>query len=406
MSQLEKPALKIDGSRRLLNRSDEILIRGCQGHKRNHRMLERGYPVFTSKAKGSRFWDVDGNEYIDYLMGFGPIVLGHGDQELIDVVSGTLENGCIFTTAHEAEVKAAELALEINPWAEMVGFVLGGSAATTSAVRIARAYTGRDVILRCGYHGWHGWTAVHPSGVPQVERDLSIEFPYNDLQRLEDLLKEYDGKVAGVIVETVQHTGPAEGFLQGCIDLARRHGAQIIFDEVKTGFRVALGGATEHYKLEPDMATFGKACCNGLPGSYLVGRRDVLDHAAVKDCWLAATFHCELLSLAAMDMVTRRMRSVDGIEHQWKLGRQLMEGVNAACENGGVAYRLEGLPPMPQPIIEPESEKPRVIQMLIGALRRGHYLHPGHCMFFSLAHTEQDVARTVQAVEEAVAELD
>ncbi len=406
MSQIAPRILNIDQSRAMLDRSDQLMIRGCQGHKRSHKMLERGYPVFTRRAKGARFWDVDDNEYVDYLMGFGPIVLGHGDPEVIDAISRTMAGGCIFSTAHEAELRAADLVLELNPWAEMVGFVLGGSAATTSAVRVARAFTDREMILRCGYHGWHGWTAVDPSGVPAGERELSIAFPYGDLDRLEDLLKTHDGKVAGVIVETVQETGPADGFLQGVIDLARDHGALSILDEVKTGFRVAYGGACEHYGLAPDLATFGKACCNGLPGSYVVGRSDVLNHPEVQKCWLAATFHCELLSLAAMEVVTRRLREADGIVHQWTLGRQLMDGVNAACEAAGLGYRLGGLPPMPQPVIEPESDKPRVIQMLIGALRRGHYLHPGHCMFFSLAHSQADVADAVRAVEASLAELD
>ncbi len=406
MSTTPPAALCIDGSRTMLARSDELLIRGCQGHKRNHTMLERGYPVFTKRAKGARFWDVDGNVYLDYLMGFGPIVLGHGDPEVIDVLGRTMADGCIFSTAHEAELRAAELVLELNPWAEMVGFVLGGSAATTAAVRVARAYTGREVILRCGYHGWHGWTANDPAGVPRCERELAIAFPYGDLNRLDDLLKQHDGKVAGVIVETVQEAGPPEGFLETVLELARARGALAIFDEVKTGFRVAFGGASEHYGLAPDLATFGKACCNGLPGSYVVGRHDVLNHPAVQACWLAATFHCELLSLAVMELVTQRLRDACGIAHQWQLGRQLMDGVNAACQRAGMPYRLTGLPPMPQPVIDPEAQKPRVIRMLIGALRRGHYLHPGHCMFFSMAHTEADVAATVRAVEEALDELD
>lgn len=398
--------IQIDKSREYLQASDRTMIRGCQGHKRNHRMLERGYPVFTTRAKGARFWDVDGQDYVDYLMGFGPIVLGHGDEQTAEAVHKTLIDGCIFSTAHESELQAADLALSLNPWAEMVGFLLGGSAATSAAVRIARAYTQRDVILRCGYHGWHDWTAVDPTGVPQVTRDLSIEMPYGDLDALEDLLKKYDNRVAGVIVETVQHAGPPEGYLQGVIDLARKHGAVSILDEVKTGFRVAFGGACEYYGLEPDLATFGKACCNGLAGSYVVGTREVMGNERAQSCWLAATFHCELLSLVAMQVVTQQMRARDGIAHQRRLGERLMEGINDACEKADVAYRLVGLPAMPQPIIEPEDQKPRVIQMLLGALARGFYLHPGHCMFTSLAHTMEDIDATIQAVAEAADELD
>ncbi|MFP4105345.1 MAG: aminotransferase class III-fold pyridoxal phosphate-dependent enzyme [Phycisphaerae bacterium] len=396
----------INRSREMLEASDRILIRGCQGHKRNHKMLERGYPVFATRAKGPRFWDVDGNSYLDYLLGFGPILLGHADPVLNSAVAKQMEQGNIFSTAHEAELRAAELVLELNPWAEMAGLMLGGSAVTAAAIRVARAVTGKDVILRCGYHGWYDWTAVDQTGVPKCTGELSVTFPYNDLNALEDLLKKYDGKVAGVIVETIQEEGPEEGYLQGCIDLAHRYGALCVMDEVKTGFRVAYGGACELYNLKPDMATFGKACCNGLPGSYLVGTREVMGDDRAQACWLAATFHCELLSLVALETVTSEMRRRDGISYQHRLGQRLIDGINKACADGGVAYRLTGHPAMPQPVIEPAEEKPRTIRMLIGALNRGHYLHPGHCMFLSLAHTEADVDATIQAVAEAVDELE
>ncbi len=399
-------ALCIDRSREMLLASDRLIIRGCQGHKRNHTMLERGYPVFASRAKGPRFWDVDGQEYVDYLMGFGPILLGHGDEDLANAVRDRILAGNIFTVAGADEIDLAEMALSINPWAQMVGFFLGGSAATSSAVRVARAYTGRELVLRCGYHGWHDWTSVDATGVPASARELAIEFPYGDLNVLEDLLKTHDNQVAGVIVETIQHAGPPEGYLAGCIELARKHGAVIVFDEVKTGFRVAYGGATEYYGLQPDLATFGKACCNGLPGSYMVGRREILDSEPVRKCWLAATFHCELLSLVAMQTVLAKMRAADGIAHQWKLGERLIEGVNRICAEHEIAYRLTGLPPMPQPVIEPADAKPRTIRFLLGVLARGHYLHPGHCMFFSLAHDEALIDQTLQAVAEAAEELD
>ncbi|MFW5860369.1 MAG: aminotransferase class III-fold pyridoxal phosphate-dependent enzyme [Planctomycetota bacterium] len=394
--------LSIENSRRLLQRSDALMVRGCQGHKRNHMMLERGYPVFASAAKGARFTDVDGNELVDYLMGFGPIVLGHGDPAVAQAVHAQLVDGVIFSTAHERELVVAERLLSLFPWAGRIGFAIGGSAATSQAIRLARAYTGREVILRCGYHGWHDWTAIDPIGVPAGVQAVSCVIPYNDLEALRAALAAQP--VAGVIVETIQESGPDAGYLQGVIDAAREAGAVSILDEVKTGCRVAIGGACELYGLEPDIATFGKAWCNGLPGAFFVGKEEILSDDRCQQAWLAATFHCELASFAALEVVLDRLEREDGIAHQARLGTRFMEGINAACKAGGVGYQLAGHPAMPQPLIL--EDKPKVIRMLQGALQRGHYIHPGHCMFFSLAHTEADIESAIAAVEASIAELD
>lgn len=394
----------IERSRILLAESDTVLIRGCQGHKRSHQMLERGYPVFTSKAAGARFWDADGNEYIDYLMGFGPILLGYNDPAVNTAIKDQIEKGTIYSTAHELEVQTAKRILGLHPWAGMVGFFIGGSATTTGAIRIARAFNGKSRIVRCGYHGWHDWTQPGGPGVPSEVGALTLEFEYGSLESLESVLKGNRDQVACVIVETVQDAGPPEGFLQGCVDLAHAYGAVCIFDEIKVGFRIALGGATEFYGISPDLATFGKACCNGYPGGFVVGSQAFLENEACQEAWLAATFHCDMLSLRAMNTVMDEMIRRDGIEYQRKLGTNLMNGINEACKKGGLSYTLVGHPAMPSPIID-EDDKPKVIEMLLGALGRGYYLHPGHPMFLSLSHTEEDVDGTIRAVEESIAEL-
>ena len=149
----------IEQSKALLDRSDQLIVRGCQGHKRSHDMLALGYPVFTQRAAGARFWDVDGNEYLDYLMGFGPILLGYNDPVVNAAVQAQMEEGTIYSTAHPKELEVAQMLIDLIPAVEMLGFLIGGSAATSAAVRLARAYTGRDKVLRCGYHGWHDWSA-------------------------------------------------------------------------------------------------------------------------------------------------------------------------------------------------------------------------------------------------------
>lgn len=394
----------IDRSTALLNRSDELILQACQGHKRNHQMLSRGYPVFAESAAGARFSDVDGNVYVDYLMGFGPIVLGYDDADFNNAIVNQLTKGTIYSVAHPKEIELAEMLTETIPMAEMVAFVLGGSAGTSAALRISRAFTNRDHVVKCGYHGWHGWTQPDTLGVPAAERALTHIVPYGELDALDDLFKQLDGKVACVIVETIQDNGPPEGYLQGIIDMARQYGAVSIFDEVKVGCRIAFGGAGEHFGLTPDLSVFGKAWCNGFPGSFVAGRKEVMNHERSQNVWLGATFHCDLLSLVAMKTVRDEMLRRDGIAHQWKLGTKLIRGINEICEKSGLGYKILGYGPMPSPVTDP-NDKPRVLKALRGCLRRGFYLHPGHPMFLSLAHTEQDIDGTIEAFRQSVADV-
>ena len=394
----------IEQSKALLDRSDQLIVRGCQGHKRSHEMLELGYPVFTQRAAGARFWDVDGNEYLDFLMGFGPILLGYNDPVVNAAVQAQMEEGTIYSTAHPKELEVAQMLIDLIPAVEMLGFLIGGSAATSAAVRLARSYTGRDKVIMCGYHGWHDWSRTEDEGAPAVIAPFTIKVPYGDLDALEDIFKQNDNEIACVIMETIQGGGPPEGFLQGCVDMAHKYGALCIFDEVKVGFRVAFGGAGEYYGVTPDLTAFAKACSNGYPGSFVAGRKEILGSPQCQSSWMAATFHCDLPSLVSIETVINEVKRRDGIAYQWKLGNRLIKGINAACEDGGLGYRLTGVGPMPTPVME-EEEKDRCIAMLQGCLARGYYLHPNHPMFFSLSHTEEDIEDTIVAVQESIADL-
>ena len=402
MSTSESPdELCLDRSKQLLARSDELIVPGCLVHKRNHDMLAKGYPVYVERAEGAYFWDADGNKYVDYLMGFGPIVLGHAHPAVTEAVEKQIRDGIVYSVGNPLEIQMADRILAGIPWAGRLAFMIGGSGATSGAVRLMRAVTGRDLVLRCGYHGWHDWTSPNPIGVPPTCRALSLEFPYNDLDALEDLLKKHSGRVAGIIVETLRFGGPEPGFLQGCIDLAHWHDALCTFDEVKTGCRVDIGGVNTYADLAPDLATYGKAWGNGLPASFIAGSEEVMTTEAAQQAWLAATFHADTLSLVAMRTVLDELESKDGIEHQWRLGQRMMDGVNAACEEAGISYRLGGWAPMPNPVMD-EDDNELVLDMLQGCLKRGIYLHPGHAMFLSLAHTEEDIDNTIAAVRDSL----
>ncbi len=213
MTSLQAPV--ISRSAELLQRSDELLVRGCQGHKRSHDMIARGYPVFTRHARGPRFWDADGNAYLDYLLAYGPILLGHDDAAVNAAITEQIQNGTIYTTAWEREIAVAEKLLALIPSAEMLGFLIGGSAATTGAIRLARAFTGKDYIIRSGYHGWHDWAMAGRIGVPAQVSQFTLEAPYADLDALDDLFQQHPGQVACVIMETTREDGPPAGFLEG-----------------------------------------------------------------------------------------------------------------------------------------------------------------------------------------------
>lgn len=402
MTSLQAPV--ISRSAELLQRSDELLVRGCQGHKRSHDMIARGYPVFTRHARGPRFWDADGNAYLDYLLAYGPILLGHDDAAVNAAITEQIQNGTIYTTAWEREIAVAEKLLALIPSAEMLGFLIGGSAATTGAIRLARAFTGKDYIIRSGYHGWHDWAMAGRIGVPAQVSQFTLEAPYADLDALDDLFQQHPGQVACVIMETTREDGPPAGFLEGCVEIAHRHEALCIFDEIKVGFRVAFGGAGHHYGVTPDLSTFGKACCNGYPGSFVAGRKEILNSPQCQDAWLAATFHCDALSLTAMDIVVDEMQRRDGIAYQWKIGNRLMEGLNAVTREHEIGYRLTGLGPMPTPVTDDEDQE-RVAAWLRGCLARGAYIPPGHPLFLSLAHTEEDIEETIQIVSDAAQDV-
>lgn len=385
----------------LLKRYGEVLVRGYMPHKNIFGMAGMGYPAFVQRAAGARFWDVDGKAYLDYILGFGPIVLGYDDPAVCRAIAEQMARGAVYGLAHPKELEVADLLIEVIPHAEMVGFFLGGSAATSAAVRLSRAHTGRDKVIRCGYHGWHDWARPGDVGVPQTVSALTLTVPYGDLDALENCLKRHGDQVACVVMETIQADGPPDGFLQGCVDVTRTHGAVCVFDETKVGFRMAMGGAGDYYGVIPDMATYGKACCNGYAGSFIAGKRDILGSKACRAAWMTATAHADPLSLTAISVVVRELQQRGGIAYQWKIGNRLMEGVNAACKAAGLSYRLIGVGPMPRPAIA-DDDRSRCLDMLRGCLARGHYLHPSHPMFLSLAHTEADIEATIAAVAEAV----
>jgi glutamate-1-semialdehyde aminotransferase len=264
-------------------KSNEYLARelkcsplAAQTFSKSHRYFMPGQaPMFIDHGKGARVYDVDGNEFLDFTCSLGPITLGYCYDKVNDAVKAQLEKGIIFPTQSPLECELAELLTSVIPCAEMVKFVKNGSDATTAAIRIARAYTGRKRVAMSGYHGMHDWSigaSANRKGVPTDVCALTDTFKYNDLSSIENVLNSHPNEYAAVILEPIQSNGTTTEYLQSLKDLVHKHGALLIFDEVVSGFRYALGGASEYYKVIPDMCSIGKGMANGMPISVIAGR--------------------------------------------------------------------------------------------------------------------------------------
>lgn len=290
--------------------------------------VEGAAPLFLDRGDGARVWDVDGNEFIDYVLGLLPVILGYRDPDVDAAICSQLERGISFSLATDLEPELAERLVEIIPCAEMVRFGKNGSDATSAAIRLARAYTGRDRIAIAGYHGWHDWyigTTARNLGVPQTIRDLSSTFAFNDANTLEGLLKTDPQGFAAVILEPMALEAPEPGFLEAVRTLCDLYGVVLVFDEIVTGFRINLGGAQAEFGVTPDLAAFGKAMGNGMPISAIVGQREIMRY--MEDIFFSGTFGGEALSLAAAIATIDKLRVAQVPKVINKLGAHLKEEI-------------------------------------------------------------------------------
>lgn len=286
-------------------------------------------PLYMDHGRGCRLWDVDGNEYIDMISSLASITLGYCDPDVDASVRAQLDGGVILSLPHKLESEVAELICELVPCAEMVRFGKNGSDATSGAVRIARAFTGRDRIAVCGYHGWQDWyigSTGRNLGVPQATRDLTHTFQFNDLASLEALFAAHPGEIAAIVMEPMNVDFPAPGFLEAVREVATREGAVLVFDETITGFRYANGGAQAYFGVTPDLATFGKGLANGYPLSAVAGRRDIM--MLMEEVFFSFTFGGELLSLAAAKATLQKLIREPVIETIAKTGETIIERLN------------------------------------------------------------------------------
>ncbi len=331
-----------------LARAERVIPLGSQTFSKSRTQYPLGVsPLFIQRAAGSRVWDVDGNEYVDFVSSLAAVTLGYSDPDVTAAVRAQLDDGVIFTLPHPIEVEVAELIVEMVPCAEMVRFGKNGSDATAGAVRLARAFTGRDHIGVSGYHGWQDWyigSTARNRGVPAATRALTHSFPYNDLDAVERLFAERKGEMAALILEPMSLDWPLAGFLQGLKDICHREGALLIFDETITGFRYSPGGAQQVLGVTPDLACFGKGLANGYPISAIAGRRDIM--MLMEEVFFSFTFGGEALSLAAAKATLLKLKNEPVTDQLAARGQMLLDRLPALIETSGLSevFAIKGHP--------------------------------------------------------------
>lgn len=390
---LKRSAARIPGCAQTFSKSPISFVQGVS-------------PSFLARAKGPYAWDVDGNRYIDYILGLGPVILGHADEAVNRAVQQQIELGVSYSLPHPLEVELAELLCELIPCAEMVRFGKNGSDVTAAAVRVARGFTKRDKVIRVGYHGWQDWyigSTNRNLGVPEAVSALTLVAPYNDTKALDRLFRDNADAIACVILEPVAFDRPVAGYLESIRELCTRNGALLVFDEVVTGFRVDLGGAQKYFGVIPDLASFGKGMANGFPLSAIVGRADVM--RLFEEVFFSFTFGGETASLAASLTTINELRKRDGISTLWKNGTRLQNETQKLIAEAKIDDRVSctGLPPWTTMRIKGKDEGDTLVLRSFfqqEAIRRGLLTHGNHML--SVSHDDSVIDETLAAYREII----
>lgn len=393
----------ISESEKLFKRSDGLIPAHTQTLAKGPAQWIKGIaPKYLVKGKGSHVWDADGNEYIDYNMGIGPIVLGYCYDKVDEAIRRQLEDGITFSLVHPLEVELAEKIRSIVPNAENVRFSKTGCDATTAAVRVARAFTKRDKVLCCGYHGWHDWyisVTDRNAGIPEAVKNLTFTFNYNDI---ESLIQSIDSETACVILEPFVFEEEKNNFLKDVYDVCKKNGTLLIFDEMWTGFRIAAGGAQEYFGVKPDLACYSKAIANGMPISVVTGREDVMK-LFDKQVFFFTTFGGEALSLAAAMTTIDEIKNKNVPAYLSKQGQKLKDGYNKIVNELGMSYtKCSGYNCRTIISFDVSAGNPLEMKSLVQQemIKRGVLWGGFHNMCYS--HSDEDVEYTLKAYRDVL----
>jgi len=394
-----------------ISQSDEWYMRALKVQKPVTQTLAKGpgqfskgvSPKYLVKGKGSHVWDVDGNEYIDFNAAIGPLSLGYAYPAVDNAIKAQLEDGISFSLMHPFEVELAELIQQVIPNAEAVKIAKTGADVCSAAVRVARAFTGRNKIFCCGYHGWHDWyigITSRNAGVPEAIQDMTYTFEYNDIEAIRAAL---DDTVAALILEPFIFQEPAPGFLQELATVCKENGTLLIFDEMWTGFRIAIGGAQEYFNVKPDLAVYSKACANGMPIALLTGRADVME-LFNSEVFSYTTFGGEALSLAACIATINELIDKNVPQYLAEKGALLKDGYNRlAIEFGMDKYTAcIGFNCRTMVTFTPEAGNGLEVKTLMQQemIKRGILWAGFHNMCYS--HTDEDINYTLSAYRDVM----
>jgi len=410
MKQVEK--LNIRRSLELFEEAKTLVPGGVLGARKPSDFIEGEYPIFLQSGKGCRLIDVDGNEFIDFLCGYGPIILGYREEEVDEAVIRQIrDKGFCFTLTQPYQNQLAKKIKEHVPCSEMSIFLKTGSDATTASIRIARAYTNRLKVMRCGYHGWHDWCVEMKGGIPPKLYEDVYEFHYNHLDQLEELMKQHGDQTAAIIMTPFGHPlhqkmeEPKPGFLEGVREIANRYGTVLIFDEVRTCFRLAMGGAQQRYGVTPDLAVLGKGMANGYAISVVTGKKEVMMAAAQK-LFISSTFFPNSDSYVAALKTIEILERDNVLNSIWEKGGRFLKKIESIIKKYDVGAELSGVAPMFFITFkrdESGSHKAKRDDLYTQLIRRKIFFTPHHHGYICYRHTDQDLDIAANAVDEALA---
>ncbi|MGD2207341.1 MAG: aminotransferase class III-fold pyridoxal phosphate-dependent enzyme [Anaerolineae bacterium] len=393
----------------LFVRAARVIPEGIYGHKNPAFLLPGHCPYYAERAEGGHCWDVDGNEYVDFLCGYGPIILGHNHPQVEEVVRQQMAKGSCFNHPGEAMVQLAERLVNLISGGDWAVFAKNGSDVTTWAVRVAREHTRRKkiVMVRGAYHGVHAWCTAYPGGVLPDDKDNVLKMGWNRLDELEALVAAHRGQIAGLIATPYHHRTyaaqqmPADGFWPGVRQICDREGMLLILDDIRAGFRLDIRGSHVTFGIEPDLLCFGKAMANGHPIAVAMGREGLRD--AAEAVFLSGTFWFSPVPMIASLTTLRILEEGDAIDHMARLGARLKEGLQELGAAHGYRVTVSGPTPVPYLTFDDDPDLYHMQVFCREMIARGVFLHPHHNWFVCAAHTDADVDYTLEVADQAFA---
>ncbi len=397
--------MNFEKSLETLERAKKVIPAQTHTFSKGYKSFVEGvYPIFVKNAKGSKFFDVDGNEFIDYMAALGPIILGYSYDSVNNAIKEQLEAGSIFSLPHYLEVNAAELLCEIVHGSEMAKFTKTGSDAVTAAVRATRSITGKNNIAYCGGGGvWHDWFTVATSrnkGIPNFQRSMIKFFEYNNLESLKKLLDE-DPEIGTVCMEPMTFIFPEQNFLNEVKRITHEHDALLIFDEIQTGFRWSLGGAQEKFNIIPDFSCWGKAIANGMPLGAISGKSEFM--LTFEDIFYSTTYAGETLSLAAFIATVSELKSQDVLNKIYLKGKDFQEKFQKLSNEYDLNIPIDGYPAKIRlQFFDNNGDDSLLLRSLFSQenIQNGVFFGQGP-IFHTYSHSNDDAEKTLNSIEQS-----